>query len=55
MEDKELIHYLSVLVELKLFPNLRLLTEGTRMTKKEIEQEQQKQIIEFINRITRRL
>lgn len=51
MDQKELTHYLSVLVELTLFPELRLLTEGTRMTKQEVEQAQQKQIIQFINEL----
>ena len=48
MEEKEIEHYLKVLVELQLFPTLRAMTEGSAL-KNSIDSEQQKQIISFIN------
>lgn len=48
MNEKE--HYLSVLVELSLYPVLRILTE-CQMTKEQVDKEQQKRIIEFINNL----
>ncbi len=51
MNNEELEHYLSVYVELDLFPKLRLLAEGTKLTKTQVESERTKQVVNFINNL----
>lgn len=50
MKIEEEQHYLSVLIELDLYPSLRVLTEGS-FSKDQLNNEQQKTIIKFINRL----
>lgn len=50
MEIQEAKHYLSVLIELDLYPTLRALTEGN-FSQEQLNNKQQKMIINFINRL----
>lgn len=50
LKIEERQHYLSVLIELDLYPSLRVLTEGG-FSKEQLDDEQQKTIIKFINRL----
>lgn len=51
MDEKELKHYLSILVELTLYPVLKDM-ENDMISKREMNNEQQKAIIKFINGLT---
>jgi len=48
LENQELEHFISILIELKLYPILKILEEGS-IEENKIEQERQKEIIKFIN------
>lgn len=50
MKIEEEKHYLSVLIELDLYPSLKILAEGS-FSQEQLNNEQQKVIINFINRL----